>query len=177
MIEFCKTNLPSSCSNDNLYRFKGVLDQLFRHVIIYKEICCFSQRNLYQILFKSKPPYTFLDGYVIIIMFYKQEKDKEIQIKNIYANRARAPHRLPASYGGTPHDTPPPKARKRAPSLQDLTPREKVKQYEEKRREEQQKQREVCNVLTREIMHVFLFLFIPQERKEKLARIVEVTQW
>ncbi|XP_048769163.2 uncharacterized protein LOC125675482 [Ostrea edulis] len=72
-----------------------------------------------------------------------KEKDKEIQIKNIYANRARAPHRLPASYGGTPHDTPPPKARKRAPSLQDLTPRDKVKLYEEKRREEERKQREL----------------------------------
>ncbi|XP_061176689.1 LOW QUALITY PROTEIN: uncharacterized protein LOC133185468 [Saccostrea echinata] len=71
-----------------------------------------------------------------------KEKDKELQIKNIYANRSRAPHRLPASYGGTPHDTPPPKARKRAPSLQDLTPREKVKLYEEKRKEEERKQKE-----------------------------------
>ena len=82
-------------------------------------------------------------NFSIDLAIYFQEKEKELQIKNIYANRARAQHRLPASYGGTPHDTPPPKPRKRAPSLHDLTPREKVKMFEERRREEERKLREV----------------------------------
>lgn len=74
-----------------------------------------------------------------------KEKDKEIQIKNIYANRAaKPPHRLPNSYSGTPHDTPPP--RRRRPSLSEadkVTPRERAKQMEEKRREELRRQREL----------------------------------
>ncbi|XP_053398012.1 lebercilin-like isoform X2 [Mercenaria mercenaria] len=75
-----------------------------------------------------------------------KEKDKEIQIKNIYANRAAAkpPHRLPNSYSGTPNDTPPP--RRRRPSLSEadkMTPRDRAKQMEEKRREELRRQREL----------------------------------
>ncbi|KAL4232714.1 Lebercilin [Mactra antiquata] len=74
-----------------------------------------------------------------------KEKDKEIQIKNIYVNRAqKPPHRLPNSYSGTPHGTPPP--RRRRPSLSEadkMTPRDRAKQMEEKRREELRKQREL----------------------------------
>ncbi|KAK3583929.1 hypothetical protein CHS0354_033715 [Potamilus streckersoni] len=74
-----------------------------------------------------------------------KEKQKEIEMKNIYSSRAiKPPHRLPASYNGTPHETPPPRpGRKRAPSLSDITPREKAKLYAEKRLEEDRKQREI----------------------------------
>ena len=69
-------------------------------------------------------------------------------MKNIYANRMnKPPHRLPNSYNGTPHGTPPP--RKRRPSLSGadgVTPRERAKQMEEKRREEMRKQRELKQV-------------------------------
>ncbi|XP_060602987.1 lebercilin-like isoform X2 [Ruditapes philippinarum] len=74
-----------------------------------------------------------------------KEKDKEIQMKNIYANRAaKPPHRLPNSYNGTPHNTPPP--RRRRPSLSEtdkMTPRDRAKQMEDKRREELRRQREL----------------------------------
>lgn len=57
------------------------------------------------------------------------------------------PRRMPASYGGTPNETPqPPRMRKRAPSLE-ATPRDKMKQYEEKRKEEARKQREVLTAV------------------------------
>lgn len=79
-------------------------------------------------------------------MFHFQEKEKEIQVKNIYVNRAhqKPPHRLPNSYSGTPQGTPPP--RRRRPSLSEvdkMTPRDRAKQMEEKRREELKKQREL----------------------------------
>ena len=65
-------------------------------------------------------------------------------MKNIYANRmAKPPHHLPNSYNGTP--TPPVKQRR--PSLSEgLTPREKAKLMEEKRREDMRKQRELKEV-------------------------------
>lgn len=69
-----------------------------------------------------------------------KEKEKELQMKNIYANRMiKPPHHLPSSYNGTP--TPPVKQRR--PSLSEgITPREKAKMMEEKRREDLRKQRE-----------------------------------
>ena len=65
-------------------------------------------------------------------------------MKNIYANRmAKPPHHLPNSYNGTP--TPPVKQRR--PSLSEgMTPREKAKLMEEKRREDMRKQRELKEV-------------------------------
>lgn len=73
-----------------------------------------------------------------------QEKEKELQMKNIYANRmVKPPHRLPNSYNGTP--TPPVKQRR--PSLSDgITPRERAKLMEERRREDLRKQREMKEV-------------------------------
>ncbi|XP_052811109.1 lebercilin-like isoform X3 [Mya arenaria] len=76
-----------------------------------------------------------------------KEKEKEIQIKNIYVNRAqqKPPHRLPNSYNGTPHGTPPP-ARRRRQSFSEadkMTPRDRAKKMEEKRREELKRQREL----------------------------------
>ena len=73
-----------------------------------------------------------------------QEKEKELQMKNIYANRMiKPPHHLPNSYNGTP--TPPVKQRR--PSLSEgMTPREKAKMMEEKRREDLRKQREMKEV-------------------------------
>lgn len=62
----------------------------------------------------------------------------------------KPPHHLPNSYNGTP--TPPTKQRR--PSLSEgITPREKAKMMEEKRREDMRKQRELKEVCT------FLFLF------------------
>ena len=65
-------------------------------------------------------------------------------MKNIYANRmVKPPHRLPNSYNGTP--TPPVKQRR--PSLSDgITPRERAKLMEERRREDLRKQREMKEV-------------------------------
>ena len=58
----------------------------------------------------------------------------------------KPPHRLPNSYNGTPHDSPPP--RRRRPSEGDgVTPRERAKQMEMKRREEMRKQRELKQVI------------------------------
>ncbi|XP_067676532.1 lebercilin-like isoform X2 [Haliotis asinina] len=68
-----------------------------------------------------------------------KEKEKELEIKNIYSNRVmRAPHKLPASYGGTPLDTPPP-PRRRVPSVGEMSAREKARMFEMKRREEAKK--------------------------------------
>ncbi|XP_071115432.1 lebercilin-like [Haliotis cracherodii] len=68
-----------------------------------------------------------------------KEKEKELEIKNIYSNRVmRPPHKLPASYGGTPMDTPPP-PRRRVPSVEEMTAREKARMFEMKRREEAKK--------------------------------------
>ena len=59
--------------------------------------------------------------------------------KNIYTSR-----RAINSYHGTPHDTPPPSnRRRRPPSVHDLNPREKMKLYEERRKQEAQNKREV----------------------------------
>lgn len=67
---------------------------------------------------------------------------KAAELANIYS--LRKGKKLPASYSGTPNRTPPPmNARKRHPSLHDLTPREKVKMYEDKRKEEEKLHREV----------------------------------
>ncbi|KAL3882395.1 hypothetical protein ACJMK2_028739 [Sinanodonta woodiana] len=96
-----------------------------------------------------------------------KEKQKEIEMKNIYSNRAvKPPHRLPASYNGTPLETPPPRhTRKRAPSLSDITPREKAKLYSEKRLEEDRKQREI-----RENYAVNKKLVPRVRRREKINR-------
>lgn len=84
-----------------------------------------------------------------------QEKEKELEIKNIYSNRVVGGRRFPNSYSGTPHDTPPPKPRRRAPSLHDLTPREKMKIYEEKRRLEEKKKQEVRYLIIIKILQNF----------------------
>ncbi|XP_052237641.1 golgin subfamily A member 6-like protein 6 isoform X2 [Dreissena polymorpha] len=75
-----------------------------------------------------------------------QEKEKEIQMKNIYVQRAqqKPPHRLPNSYNGTPQGTPPPRRRRQSLSEADkMTPRDRAKMMEEKRRDELKKQREL----------------------------------
>ncbi|XP_064627268.1 zinc finger CCCH domain-containing protein 13-like isoform X3 [Lineus longissimus] len=69
-----------------------------------------------------------------------KEKEKILDIKNIYSHRiVRPPHKLPSGAS-----TPLSMKRSKRSSLSDhrLTPREKVKQYEEKRREDDRKQRE-----------------------------------
>lgn len=68
-----------------------------------------------------------------------KEKVKAVELANIYS--LRKGHKLPASYSGTPNRTPPLR-RKRVPSLHDLTPREKAKMFEDKRKEEERLHRE-----------------------------------
>lgn len=68
-----------------------------------------------------------------------KEKVKAVELANIYS--LRKGHKLPASYSGTPNRTPP-QRRKRVPSLHELTPREKMKMFEDKRKEEERLQRE-----------------------------------
>ncbi|VDI30836.1 Hypothetical predicted protein [Mytilus galloprovincialis] len=69
-----------------------------------------------------------------------KEKVKAVELANIYS--LRKGKKLPASYSGTPNRTPPPGRRKRNPSLHDITPREKMKMFEDKRKEEERLQRE-----------------------------------
>ncbi|XP_033740409.1 trichohyalin-like isoform X6 [Pecten maximus] len=75
-----------------------------------------------------------------------REKMKELEMKNIYANRMSKPgsRMMPNSYSGTPmrQSSPSSPRRRRPPSVHDLNPREKVKLYEERRKEEERKQRE-----------------------------------
>ncbi|XP_076078652.1 uncharacterized protein LOC143048705 isoform X14 [Mytilus galloprovincialis] len=70
-----------------------------------------------------------------------KEKVKAVELANIYS--LRKGKKLPASYSGTPNRTPPPGRRKRNPSLHDITPREKMKMFEDKRKEEERLQREM----------------------------------
>lgn len=77
-----------------------------------------------------------------------QEKVKAVELANIYS--LRKGKKLPASYSGTPNRTPPPGRRKRNPSLHDITPREKMKMFEDKRKEEERLQREVVYLLCSE---------------------------
>ncbi|CAC5417002.1 unnamed protein product [Mytilus coruscus] len=69
-----------------------------------------------------------------------KEKVKAVELANIYS--LRKGKKLPASYSGTPNRTPPPGRRKRNPSLHEITPREKMKMFEDKRKEEERLQRE-----------------------------------
>lgn len=77
-------------------------------------------------------------------IFTFQEKVKELDLRNIYSNRMLGSRMLPNSYSGTPmRNQSPTSPRRRAPSVHDLSSREKVRLYEERRREEERKQREV----------------------------------
>lgn len=82
-----------------------------------------------------------------------KEKMKELEMKNIYANRMSKPgsRMMPNSYSGTPMRQPSPNSprRRRPPSVHDLNPREKVKLYEERRKEEERKQRESTSPIPR----------------------------
>ena len=66
---------------------------------------------------------------------------KAVELANIYS--LRKGKKLPASYSGTPNRTPPLNHRRRHPSLHELTPREKMKMFEDKRKDEERMQREV----------------------------------
>ncbi|XP_021366836.1 lebercilin-like isoform X5 [Mizuhopecten yessoensis] len=82
-----------------------------------------------------------------------KEKVKELEMKNIYANRMSKPgsRMMPNSYSGTPmrQQSPSSPRRRRPPSVHDLNPREKVKLYEERRKEEERKQRESASPIPR----------------------------
>ncbi|XP_060069674.1 myb-like protein X isoform X1 [Ylistrum balloti] len=82
-----------------------------------------------------------------------KEKMKELEMKNIYANRMSKPgsRMMPNSYSGTPmrQQSPSSPRRRRPPSVHDLNPREKVKLYEERRKEEERKQRESTSPIPR----------------------------
>ncbi|XP_033740405.1 trichohyalin-like isoform X2 [Pecten maximus] len=82
-----------------------------------------------------------------------REKMKELEMKNIYANRMSKPgsRMMPNSYSGTPmrQSSPSSPRRRRPPSVHDLNPREKVKLYEERRKEEERKQRENTSPIPR----------------------------
>lgn len=84
--------------------------------------------------------------YLLISFVSLQEKVKAVELANIYS--LRKGHKLPASYSGTPNRTPPlALRRKRAPSLHDLTPRDKAKMFEDKRKEDERLQREVTDFI------------------------------
>ena len=95
---------------------------------------------------------------------HHQEKEKELEIKNIYANRVmRPPHKLNSSVSSTPiPEAPPRRARKR--SEPGITPREKMKLYEDKRREDQkrvdQERQEVITTDTLITLHMYILIDI-----------------
>lgn len=71
-----------------------------------------------------------------------QEKERQLDAKNIYSNRFLGGK--PSSYSGTPAESPAASFRtnllkKKSGSVSDLTPRDKAKAYEEKRRAGQEK--------------------------------------
>lgn len=79
---------------------------------------------------------------LISLSLYLQEKEKEIEVKNIYANRLlRPPHHLHSSVSSTP--APSLALRERKNSEPDMTPRDKAKVFEAKRRDQERKKKEV----------------------------------
>ncbi|KAK2159587.1 hypothetical protein LSH36_150g02011 [Paralvinella palmiformis] len=75
-----------------------------------------------------------------------KEKEKELEIKNIYSNRImRPPHKLNSSVSSSPipETGRPPRPRQRKNSTpSNMTPRERAKLFEEQRREEMRRARE-----------------------------------
>ena len=82
------------------------------------------------------------------VFFVIQEKEKEIEVHNIYSMRLmKPPHRLGSvnSVNSTPVSHRPVRHRKNSDPL--MTPRHKAKFYEERRREEERQKREVTYIV------------------------------
>ena len=78
-----------------------------------------------------------------ITAFIYQEKEKEIEVRNIYSMRMmKPPTRLNDSVSSTPIPSRF-RHRKNSDPSNMMTPREKMKLFEEKRREEDRRKREV----------------------------------
>ena len=93
--------------------------------------------------------YTITDDIIKYInITCAQEKEKELEIKNIYSNRVmRPPHKLNSSVSSSPlPDTgrPPRQHRRKNSTPGMMTPRQKAKFLEDQRREDMRKMREVC---------------------------------
>ena len=72
-----------------------------------------------------------------------QEREKEMEVQNIYSMRLmKPPHRL-SSVSSTPVPRQPVRHRKNSDPSSMMTPRQKMKMMEEKRREEDRRKREV----------------------------------
>ena len=74
-----------------------------------------------------------------------KEKLKELEVRNIYAKRLiRAPHKLPSTLASSSHSTPLPQpaGKRRKNSEPCMTPREKAKLFELKRREKRRHRKE-----------------------------------
>jgi hypothetical protein len=84
-----------------------------------------------------------------VLFQLSQEKERQLEAKNIYSNRFLKP----ASYSGTPTESPAASFRtnllkKKSGSVTDLTPRDKAKAYEDRRRAEQdEKKKEKVSVI------------------------------
>ena len=79
-----------------------------------------------------------------IILLYFQEREKELDVRNIYSNRVmRPPHRLGSTASSPAPSNRLTSLRPRKKSDPQLTPRQKAKLFERKRRDDEKRLREV----------------------------------